>query len=600
VGYSNPSALAADASGSLFVVDQGAQTVLRIPYVSGALDPNAAIEVGFGVANPYGLALDSSGSLIVTDSKAAAAYEVDRTSITESFGDWAVGSPSGALPVKLENEGNQNLVFASPFYTASGNTGDFSLSSSPSSACANGGAVDPGAGCELDATFQPTASGARSETLLLNSNAMNASSEQVVLTGNGAAEVKTTTALAITSPASGSPFFGEPVTLTATVQSSSGTPTGSAELLVDGVISAQGVVNGSGVATFTLATGLTGGSHTLQAVYLGSSSFDGSTSSTLTVSVSTAPTTSTMVITAPYINPLSVVSGGSVTFTVTVNSTGVGIPTGTVTFTTGKTSLGAVALAPAAGGAFQATLTTTALPVGTDLVVAKYSGDANYIGSSTSGTVIVVATAEVIVTTSGTALTSSLGGESTVTFTNTSYGGWSGVIGYQCDASTLPANSICVFSPGEVTLNDSTAGNSYPPVTTKLEVVVDNPPNSPLQSSMLWWIGGLTGVLLLFVRRRAMQGVWGRVSMLIGMALLAVSATGLMACNSGIPYATPAGTSTITVYANSDPFALNSNGTINNQETQPCGTIPGSNPPTGGPKQAPCAQASFQVSLTVK
>jgi hypothetical protein len=147
--------------------------------------------------------------------------------------------------------------------------------------------------------------------------------------------------------------------------------------------------------------------------------------------------------------------------------------------------------------------------VGTDLVVAKYSGDANYIGSSTSGTVIVVATAEVIVTTSGTALTSSLGGESTVTFTNTSYGGWSGVIGYQCDASTLPANSICVFSPGEVTLNDSTAGNSYPPVTTKLEVVVDNPPNSPLQSSMLWWIGGLTGVLLLFVRRRAMQGVWG-------------------------------------------------------------------------------------------
>jgi len=600
VGYSNPSALAADASGSLFVVDQGAQTVLRIPYVSGALDPNAAIEVGFGVANPYGLALDSSGSLIVTDSKAAAAYEVDRTSITESFGDWAVGSPSGALPVKLENEGNQNLVFASPFYTASGNTGDFSLSSSPSSACANGGAVDPGAGCELDATFQPTASGARSETLLLNSNAMNASSEQVVLTGNGAAEVKTTTALAITSPASGSPFFGEPVTLTATVQSSSGTPTGSAELLVDGVISAQGVVNGSGVATFTLATGLTGGSHTLQAVYLGSSSFDGSTSSTLTVSVSTAPTTSTMVITAPYINPLSVVSGGSVTFTVTVNSTGVGIPTGTVTFTTGKTSLGAVALAPAAGGAFQATLTTTALPVGTDLVVAKYSGDANYIGSSTSGTVIVVATAEVIVTTSGTALTSSLGGESTVTFTNTSYGGWSGVIGYQCDASTLPANSICVFSPGEVTLNDSTAGNSYPPVTTKLEVVVDNPPNSPLQSSMLWWMGGLTGVLLLFVRRRAMQGVWGRVSMLIGMALLAVSATGLMACNSGIPYATPAGTSTITVYANSDPFALNSNGTINNQETQPCGTIPGSNPPTGGPKQAPCAQASFQVSLTVK
>lgn len=591
VGYSNPSALATDASGSLFVVDQGAQTVLRIPYVAGALDPNSAIEVGFGVANPYGLALDSTGSLLVTDAKDAAAYEVDRTTVTEAFGDWALNSPSGALPVKLEDEGNQSLVFASPFYTASGNTGDFSLSASPSSVCANGGTVATGAGCELDATFQPTASGARSETLVLNSNATNASSEQVVLTGNGATAATTTTALAITSPASGSPFFGEPITLTATVQSSSGTPTGSAELLVDGVISAQGAVNSSGVATFTLATGLTGGSHVLQAVYLGSSAFDGSTSTTLTVSVSTAPTTSTMVITAPFINPLSAVSGASVTFTVTVNSTGVGIPTGTVTFTTGTTSLGAVALAPAAGGAFQATLATTALPVGTDLVVATYSGDANYVSSSASGTVIVVASAQVNVAASGTSLTGAQGGGSTITFTNTSYGGWSGVIGYQCEASTLPANSICVFSPGQVTLNDSTVGNSYPPATTTLEVVTDNPPNSPLQSSIMWWMGGLTGMLLLFVRRRAMHGAWGRVSMLIGMALLAVSAAGLTACTGANPYITPAGTSTITVYASSDPFVVTNNA-VNTGETQPCGS--------GNPANAPCAQATFQISVTVK
>jgi sugar lactone lactonase YvrE len=601
VGYSNPSALATDASGSLFVVDQGAQTVLRIPDVSGALDPNTAIEVGFRIANPYGLALDSTGNLIVTDSTNAAAYEVDRTSITESFGDWALNSPSGALPVKLENEGNQSLVLASPFYTASGNTGDFSLSSSPSSACANGATVATGAGCELDAAFQPTASGARSETLVLNSNATNASSEQVVFTGNGAAEVKTTTALAITSPASGSPFFGEPVTLTATVQSSSGTPTGSAQLLVDGVISAAGSLNSSGVATFTLATGLTGGNHSLQAVYLGSSAFDGSTSSTLTVSVSTAPTTSTMVITAPYTNPLSAVSGASVTFAVTVSSTGVGIPTGTVTFTTGTTSLGVVPLAPAAGGAFEATLTTTALPVGTDLVKAAYSGDANYVSSSASGTVIVVASSQVYVTVSGAALSSAQGSGSKVTFTNTSYGGWSGVIGYQCEASSLPVNSICVFSPGQVTLNASTAGNSYPPATTTLQVVVDNPPNSPLQSSILWWMGGLTGVLLLFVRSRAMHGAWGRVTMLIGGGLLAVSASGLMACSNGAQFTTPSGTSTITVYANSDPFALNTNGTVNPAETQPCGgTIPGSNPPQGNPTVAPCAQATFQISLTVK
>jgi sugar lactone lactonase YvrE len=593
VGYSNPSALAADASGSLFVVDQGAQTVVRIPYVAGALDPNAAVEVGFGIANPYGLALDSSGNLIVTDAQNAGAFSVNRINITEAFGDWALNTPSGALPVKLENAGNQALIFASPFSTSSGDTGDFSLSSSPSSACADGGTVATGAGCELDATFQPTASGARSETLLLNSNAVNASAEQVVLTGNGAAGGSTTTVLAITSPANGNPFFGEPVTLTATVKSAGGTPSGSSELLVDGVISAQGVLNSSGVATFTLATGLTGGTHTLQADYLGTNGYDGSTSPALTVSVSTAPTTSTLVIAPPNINPYSAVSGAAVTFTVTVNSTGVGIPTGTVTFTTGSTSVGAALLEPAAGGAFQASLTTTTLPVGTDLVTATYSGDANYVGSAASGTVYVVAAPLVIPTSSGSTLTSSQSSNTTVTFTNTSYGGWSGIIGYHCLASSLPVNAICVFSPGEVTLNASTAANSYLPATTTLHVVVDNPPNSPVQNSILWWMGGLTGVLLLFVRRRAMQGAWGRVSMIIGAALLAVSATGLMACNSGIAYPTPAGASTITVIANSDPFAVKSDGTTDTTVTQACtGTV--AIPAT------PCAQATFQVSLTVK
>jgi len=308
-----------------------------------------------------------------------------------------------------------------------------------------------------------------------------------------------------------------------------------------------------------------------------------------------------MVITAPFINPLSAVSGASVTFAVTVNSTGVGIPTGTVTFTTGTTSLGAVPLAPAAGGAFEATLTTTALPVGTDLVKATYSGDANYLSSSASGTVVIVAAAQVSVTSGGATLTSAQGGGSKITFTNTSYGGWTGVIGFSCLASSLPANSICVFSPGQVTLNASTTSNPYPPATTTLQVVVDNPPNSPAQSAILWWIAGPIGVVLLFARRRAMQGAWARVSMIVGVALIAVIATGLTACGTAVVYPTPAGTSTITVIANSDPFALNSNGTPNTGTTQPCGgTIVGSNPSQGNPADAPCTQSTFQVSLTVK
>ena len=157
-----------------------------------------------------------------------------------------------------------------------------------------------------------------------------------------------------------------------------------------------------------------------------------------------------------------------------------------------------------------------------------------------------------------------------------------------------------MFQPGQVTLVASTTANPYPPVTTSLQVIVDNPPNSPLQSSILWWMGGLTGVLLLFVRRRAMHGAWGRLTVLIGAALLAVSASGLMACNNGAQFATPSGTSTITVYAYSDPFVV-SGGTINQGETQPCGgQVTGTNPPQGDPTQLPCQKATFQISLTVK
>jgi sugar lactone lactonase YvrE len=593
VGYSNPSALATDASGSLFVVNQGAGSILRIPSLSGTLNPNEAIEVGFGIANPYGIAIDGSGNLHVSDSADAAAYLVTRTSTTEAFGDWALNAASGPLPVKLENEGNQKLTFASPFFTAGGNTGDFSLSSAPTTECANGATVAVGDGCELDAIFQPTASGARTETLTLNSNAANTASAQVILSGSGAAEVTTTTSLVITSPANGSPFFGQPITLTATIKSSNGTPTGSAQLLVDGVITGESTLTSTGAATFTLATGLTGGKHSLQAVYLGSSTFDGSTSSVLEISVSTAPTTSTLAITAPFIDPYSAVAGTSVTFTVTVNSTGVGIPTGSLSFITGTTSLGTVALAPAAGGAFQASITTTNLPVGKDLVIATYSGDANYVRSSTSGTVIVVAAPTLVVSTSGTNLTSSATSDSSITFTHTSEGGWQGVVGYKCLASTLPANAICVFSPGQVAVQASTTGSVYPPSTTKMKVVVDNPPNSPAQGSMLWWVGGLTGLFLFWTRRRMMRGAWGTITMVIGAALLAISASGLMACNSGIAFQTPAGTSTITVIASADPYLNPSTPT-----TQPCGI----NPTTKqeDPTLAPCSQQTYSISLTAQ
>jgi sugar lactone lactonase YvrE len=604
VGYSNPSALATDASGSLFVVDQGADTILRIPNVSGSLNPNLAIEVGFGIAAPYGLVLDPAGDLYVTDSTHAAAYEVNRISTTEAFGDWAVGSPSGALPVKVENEGNQTLNFASQYYVATigtGSSGDFSLGTPTGAmpACANSGTVLAGSSCEMDFIFDPQASGTRSQTFQLESNATNAVAPQVYVTGIGISATATSTALAITSPASGTPSFGQAITLTATVTAASGTPTGSAQLLVDGVIVAQAALS-SGVATFSLPLGLTGGSHSLQAVYLGTTSFEGSSSSIKTISVSTTATTSTLAITAPFINPYSALPGNTVSFTVTINFAGVGIPTGTVQFVTGATTLGTVNVVPVAGGAFQASLATTALPVGTDLVTATYSGDANYVTSSVSGTVTVVSSSTLTTTASGTTLSSSSSSNGSVIFSATSYGGWNGMVGFSCLASSLPANARCVWSPGQVEVIPSTPLTSTVIPTATLIVTIDQPPQTPTASKMIWWLGGVTGLLLFYARRRMSRRGWGTAAMLIALILLGISASGLTACNHGPQFITPSGASTITIYASADPFTVMPSPSTPTPATQACGIIPGSNPPTGSPTLSPCTQQSFQITLTVQ
>ncbi|MGH9687958.1 MAG: Ig-like domain-containing protein [Candidatus Acidiferrales bacterium] len=81
----------------------------------------------------------------------------------------------------------------------------------------------------------------------------------------------------------------------------------------------------------------------------------------------------------------SIVDGDSATFTAKVTpASGSGTPTGTVTFLDDTAKLGSVTL----NGSGVATLTTTALPIGTDAITAAYGGDQNF-AASTSATVAV-------------------------------------------------------------------------------------------------------------------------------------------------------------------------------------------------------------------
>ena len=167
--------------------------------------------------------------------------------------------------------------------------------------------------------------------------------------------------------------IGQPVTFTATVTGTGGTPTGTVTFR-DGT-SAIGTSTLSGnTATFTTST-LVKGSHSITAVYSGDANFNSSTSPVLTQTVNKGSTTTTV---TSSVNPSA--SGQSVTFTATVSpiSPASGTLGGIVTFRDGTTSIGTGTLS-----GNTATFTTSSLAVGSHSITAVYAGNTNF-NTSTS------------------------------------------------------------------------------------------------------------------------------------------------------------------------------------------------------------------------
>src|SRR5262249_25901055 len=131
-----------------------------------------------------------------------------------------------------------------------------------------------------------------------------------------------------------------------------------------------------GRAALTVAT-LTMGSHSLTAVYSGggSGNFLASTSAAVTQVVN-GPTTASLTST-----PNPSVSGQTVTLSTTVSPVppATGVPTGTVTFKDGATSLGTVTLINGS-----ASLTISTLALGSHSLTAAYNGAGNFLTSTSA------------------------------------------------------------------------------------------------------------------------------------------------------------------------------------------------------------------------
>jgi hypothetical protein len=188
--------------------------------------------------------------------------------------------------------------------------------------------------------------------------------------------VPTTTALTSTLNPS---VFGQPVTRTATVLASTGTPTGTVELFdiasgcPDNSNDCGGTALANGDAIFSNVP-LAAGSHVLVAVYQGSIAFNSSKSTQLNQVVKKA-TTATSVVSS--LNPAT--PRRTVTYTATVTGQYGGPAFGNLTFSEKGTTLATV---PVTNG--QAAFATSKEPCGVHPITASYPGDPdNYASSQT-------------------------------------------------------------------------------------------------------------------------------------------------------------------------------------------------------------------------
>ena len=613
-----PTSLATDASGSLFVVDSGSESIFRYPNVGGNL--GARTLAGSTVANPIGVATDASGNLYVTDTTDQLTVEVQRVTAALNFGGWNVGTTSTPLTGTISSSGNESLIFQSPSYTAGGNTSaGFAVTSD---GCA-GQSELPGGSCAITATFTPPAPELNAEEdLTLASNAANGS-PVLQLIGTGAHITPSTLSLALTAPA-GNPTLnaGESVTFTATIGTggATATPGGSVKFFVNGTQVGTVAVSG-GAASITLKNGLPAGNNVIvSADYTGDViNYSGSTAQ-ITEVVIALPDTLTLAVNAPYNNPLSAndnsanAKGPAIPLVATLVPSSTAIPGGTVTFYAGTTTLGVASVLPASGGAFQATLNTTALRAGTTTLVendsfetnynisAVYSGDTSYypatsntvaisiVGANptanpanpnTTGATFTITPANPTIT----ATTTTAGGPASgsTTLTINSYGGWNGVLNFTC--SGLPAYATCNPFPGFPTGVPSTPGATVPPTAVDFIINTNVAPIVPTGSSMTWWISGIAGFLLLVLRRRVKQSGYLRAGQLLtvlaAVLLLTGSAIGISGCSSsGYPFVTPAGSSTVTVKVSAAQL------------------VPGTT--TGNTEPVDINVPSFQITLIVK
>jgi hypothetical protein len=239
-----------------------------------------------------------------------------------------------------------------------------------------------------------------------------------------------------------------------------------------------------------------------------------------------------------------------VTLTATVTSKAKGTPTGSVSFFSGTTLLNTITL-PSNGGA---TLNTNFATLGASTITAVYSGDGNFITSTSSAVSETTVVSGFTVSATPTALTIKSGASGTLALTLTPTGNFQGASTFACTG--LPAAATCTFAPSTVNF----AGNNAA-VTTQLTIATNVQTSSlrPLDRreggtrlAGIFFLPGLLFAGVIAVRRRYFDGRFGLLMalMVMGGVIATVGCGGSSTPSSTTTAVTPAGTYSVVVTAN--------------------------------------------------
>jgi sugar lactone lactonase YvrE len=173
----DPSGLAFDPAGQLYVADQFSNTVIVLPPTG---EQHLLAFNNSSLNQTVSLAISAGGQSLVLVNWVNSNQSGDNLLLlngnrsTLAFGGVKLGKQSQTLTATEYNIGNLPLTLSSPFYTTNGVNAAFSVLGS--STCGNGSVLDSAASCDINAQFKPVNLGQTTQQLTVKSDGYNGGS----------------------------------------------------------------------------------------------------------------------------------------------------------------------------------------------------------------------------------------------------------------------------------------------------------------------------------------------------------------------------------------------------------------------------------------